>query len=1320
MRQSGVLLHITSLPSRGGIGTLGQAAYAFVDFIKASGMNLWQVLPIGPTGYAESPYQSVSTFAGNALMIDFDLMESEGLLPAGSYVPLPNGEQVDFEAVKDQKSRLLRAAFEHSFESLADEISAFVEDHAWVRDYALFRAIKAHFGDISWMEWPDQDIRLRRPEAIERYRQALASDIDYYIFEQYVFFDQWTRLHDYARMNGVRIMGDMPIYVAEDSSDVWLNPELFELDEDCKPIRIAGVPPDYFQADGQRWGNPLYAWEKHRETKYAWWIERLRALGELFDVLRIDHFIGFANYYAIPASEPTARNGKYELGPGRKLFTRVKKELPGLDIVAEDLGVVSKRVRNLLQYCGYPGMKIMEFAFDGNDENINLPANIGKNCIVYTGTHDNSTVMGWWLAAPESERVEARRRLGMREGSDDIVPAITRAVFESRARLAIVPMQDWLGLDDSTRMNYPGTVGGNWLWRMAPDTDYAAVACRIRRLNRLSHRGTLKRATPAELIARAEEFCMLDSHVTLDNAYAFQLHDAVARAAMLDIAPQWADDWQGHLEGRHAAYLSAEYLMGRAVYNNLYNMGVLEDVKARTLDKGVDLADLEDIEDAALGNGGLGRLAACFLDSAATHDIPLDGYGLRYRYGLFRQCFDENGDQVELPDDWCADTDPWSVRREDRRQLVFMEDLIVWAVPYDMPVIGYDRKSIGTLRLWQCESPEAFDLEAFSAQDYAAACREKNRAEDITKVLYPNDTLEAGKLMRLRQQYVLVSASLQDMLESYREVHEDEYEQDGYANFARYHAVQLNDTHPTMAIPELIRLLTDEYPEDGTAPMSFNEAFDIAQQTFRYTNHTVMREALECWDLKLLNKLSKDLVRIIRRIQARLDRELKKAKVADPAPYAIIDDHRRVHMANLAVYGSSFTNGVAAIHSQILKDDVFKEWYVLHPERFNNKTNGITQRRWLGLCNPELTELLADALGGDGFLTDLYRLADLKPMIDDSLAEAFLQVKREKKRQLAELIREREDIDIPEHFVFDVQVKRLHEYKRQLMNALSILDIYYRLKDGELQDLPATAFLFGAKSAPGYRRAKAVIHFINHIADLVNNDPDVNDRLRVVFVQNYNCSYAEHIIPAADISEQISPAGTEASGTGNMKLMLNGAVTLGTYDGANIEIFHEAGIENNYVFGAKVEELNAIRADYDPKAIYEADPHLRRAIDALDDPAFDGPLSDALDDEDLEEVLAFLADVAPDAEDDDAPKALREGDLGELKQSLLDGASWHRPDHYFLLKDYASYFEAKLAAIRDTRDEIGFAKKCLANIAGAGKFSSDRTIREYWDELWAD
>ncbi|MBQ7865529.1 MAG: glycogen/starch/alpha-glucan family phosphorylase, partial [Clostridia bacterium] len=494
--------------------------------------------------------------------------------------------------------------------------------------------------------------------------------------------------------------------------------------------------------------------------------------------------------------------------------------------------------------------------------------------------------------------------------------------------------------------------------------------------------------------------------------------------------------------------------------------------------------------------------------------------------------------------------------------------------------------------------------------------------------------------------------------------------------------VQLNDTHPVMAIPEIIRLLM----ADG---LTFEEAFLIARDTCSYTNHTVMQEALEKWDLPLLASVCPEIVDIIKKIDLRFKAEMAEKDAPISATRCIIWPNqwnkrvKQVHMAQLAVYATHTTNGVAAIHTEILKDDVFADWYALYPERFQNKTNGITQRRWLGLCNPELTSLIAGKIG-TGFLTDLYQLENLKPFINDDLCQDFMEVKKEKKLQLAAEIAHMEGVALDPNMIFDVQIKRLHEYKRQFMNALSILGIYYQLKEGKLPDFTPTAYIFGAKAAPGYDRAKAVIHLINMIADMVNEDPDTCDKLKVVFVQNYNVSWAEKLIPAADVSEQISPAGTEASGTGNMKLMLNGAVTLGTFDGANVEIVEQAGVENNYIFGATVEEINAIKATYDPKAIYKEDRLLARCLDALIDGTF------------------------PD----------EDGALAELRTSLLEGASWHAPDHYFILKDFASYMEAKLRVNQEYKDELAFARKCLMNVASAGKFSSDRTIAQYAKEIW--
>jgi len=660
--------------------------------------------------------------------------------------------------------------------------------------------------------------------------------------------------------------------------------------------------------------------------------------------------------------------------------------------------------------------------------------------------------------------------------------------------------------------------------------------------------------------------------ISLQEATPQQLHEALSRAVMMAISDKWNRAKHTRQHQRKAYYISAEYLIGRLVYSNLYNLGILDEMKQVFAEKGVDLAVLEDVEDAALGNGGLGRLAACFLDSAASCNIPLSGYGLRYRFGLFKQKFDENGSQMETADDWTKFGDPWSYRRYNHTVKVKFPDHTVLAVPYDVPVIGYGTDNINTLRLWQCEAEEELDFNAFNDQDYLRALAQKNKAEDITRVLYPNDSTWEGKRLRIKQQYVLSSASLQDMLRVYKSIHGTDL-----THFADYYAVQLNDTHPAMSIPELIRLLMAE-------GMDFEQSFQIAQKTFSYTNHTVMGEALEKWNLDLLRSVVPEIVDIILRIDEKLRSE---------HPNLFIVRDNTAHMANLSVYVGTYVNGVAEIHSQILKDDVFHQWYEAFPDRFQNKTNGVTPRRWMGLCNPELTQMIKYRIGAD-FLKDLDRLGKLKTMIDDDMVRQFNTIKFQKKEQLCKVIAKREGVQLDPSFMFDVQVKRLHEYKRQLMNIISVVDIYFRLKNGELPDFQPTAFIFGAKSAPGYARAKAIIRYINRVAKMINGDPAVADKLKVVFVQNYNCSYAEHIIPAADVSEQISPAGTEASGTGNMKLMLNGAVTLGTLDGANVEIAKEAGMENEYIFGHTVDQINANRDSYYSRGIYDQDHHLRR------------------------------------------------------------------------------------------------------------------------------
>ena len=757
--------------------------------------------------------------------------------------------------------------------------------------------------------------------------------------------------------------------------------------------------------------------------------------------------------------------------------------------------------------------------------------------------------------------------------------------------------------------------------------------------------------------------------VSLQNATPQELHEALGVAVMMAISDNWSRCRRTRLSNRKAYYISAEYLIGRLVYSNLFNLGILDEMKKLFAQQGVDLAVLEDIEDDALGNGGLGRLAACFLDSAASTNIPLSGYGLRYKFGLFKQRFDEKGNQVENADDWTRYGDPWSYRRYNHTVKIKFPEHTVLAVPYDVPIIGYGTENIGTLRLWQCEAEEELDFNAFNNQDYLRALNAKNMAEDITRVLYPNDSTWDGKRLRIKQQYLLSSASLQDMLRTFKLAHGSTKED--LRRFPEFCAVQLNDTHPAMAIPELIRLMMLE-------GFTFEESFSIAQRTFSYTNHTVMSEALEKWPQDLLASVVPEVEHII----CLIDYKLRHDPHLNHDPANFIINNNIIHMANLSIYVGSYVNGVAEIHSRILREDCFRNWYQAFPERFQNKTNGITPRRWIGLCNPELTKLIREKVGGD-FLKDMNRIGEMKNFLDDETVARFNDIKRAKKEQLSVVIARQEGVGLNPNFLFDVQVKRLHEYKRQLMNILSVLDIYYRLKEGRLPDFYPTAYIFGAKSAPGYARAKAIIRFINRVAKMINSDMEVADKMKVVFVQNYNCSYAEHIMPAADISEQISPAGTEASGTGNMKLMLNGAVTLGTLDGANVEIAQEAGMENEYIFGHTVEQLNELRHNYHPRDIYNSNPDLRRALDTM---------------------------VNGTVETDT--------DLHTLYRSLLDEVNGEQPDRYYILADYGSYIEAKLRANRDYADRLAFGRKCLMNVASSAKFSSDRTIAQYAEEIW--
>ena len=746
-----------------------------------------------------------------------------------------------------------------------------------------------------------------------------------------------------------------------------------------------------------------------------------------------------------------------------------------------------------------------------------------------------------------------------------------------------------------------------------------------------------------------------------------QLHTCVSRAVMANISDTVEKSKKSHAEKRRAYYFSAEFLVGRAIYNNLLCTGMTEQTEKVLKAKGKTIADFEEIEDAALGNGGLGRLAACFLDSGATLGLPLDGYGIRYRFGLFKQYF-EDGFQKETLDDWTKYGDPWSVRNDSDTVIVEFGDYKVKAVPYDMPIIGYGAKHISNLRLWQAEPLSQFDFSLFDGGEYSKCVSQKNKAEDISCVLYPNDNTLYGKLLRLRQQYFFCSASLQDIIKNFKLNHTD------FSEFADFVTIQLNDTHPVISIPELIRLLELEGVE-------FKNALEIAKKVSNYTNHTVLPEALEKWDMKFIRKICPQVAAIITKINAEFKKELKGQHSE-----LLILQNGTVNMAYLACYCSQFINGVAEIHTEILKRDVLNGFYNLYPQKFQNKTNGITQRRWLALCNPELSALITELLGSKRWITDLTQLKKLEKYADDTeILQRFIAIKQENKQKLADFVYKKEGVRLNTDTVFDSQIKRLHEYKRQLLNILCILELYFEIKEGTIKDFTPTTFIFGAKSAPGYERAKGIIKLCNEVAKLIENDREVNRYIKVLFVSDYNVSYAEKIIAATDVSEQISTAGTEASGTGNMKLMLNGAVTLGTYDGANIEIVKEAGEENNYIFGARVEDIEKIKETYNPKEIYNSDKRIKRCLDALTD----GTLSDG-----------------------------GTGIFRELYNAILEGASWHKPDHYYLLLDFADFLETKIKLNNDYRDRFAFAKKQWLNMCNAGKFSSDRTIKEYAKDIW--
>ena len=798
---------------------------------------------------------------------------------------------------------------------------------------------------------------------------------------------------------------------------------------------------------------------------------------------------------------------------------------------------------------------------------------------------------------------------------------------------------------------------------------------------------------------RVKEVVKTLYRTTLKEATKQQLFQAVSYVTKDTIVDNWLATQKQIEEDdpKMLYYMSMEFLMGRALGNSLINLTAYKDVKEALEELGLDLNAIEDQEpDAALGNGGLGRLAACFLDSLATLGYAAYGCGIRYRYGMFKQKI-ENGYQIEVPDNWLNDGNPFELRRpeyakevkfggyvrveydESTRRNRFIQEgyQSVLAVPFDIPVVGYNNNMVNALRVWDAQPISDFHLDSFNKGDYQKAVEQENLARNIVEVLYPNDNHYAGKELRLKQQYFFVSASVQAAIEKYKKKHSD------IRKFYEKATFQMNDTHPTVAVAELMRILLDE---EG---LEWDEAWEVTTKTVAYTNHTIMSEALEKWPIELFSRLLPRVYQIVEEINRRFVNEVQKKYPGNQdkiAKMAIIYDGH-VKMANLAIVAGYSVNGVARLHTEILKNQQLKDFYQMFPEKFNNKTNGITQRRFLLHGNPLLADWVTAHIG-DEWITDLPQIAKMKVYADDTKAQQeFMNIKYQNKLRLAKYVKDHNGIDLDPRSIFDVQVKRLHEYKRQLMNILHVMYLYNQIKDHPEMDFYPRTFIFGAKAAAGYRRAKQTIKLINNVADVINNDKSINGKLKVVFIEDYRVSNAEILFAASDVSEQISTASKEASGTGNMKFMLNGAPTIGTMDGANVEIVEEVGEENAFIFGLSSDEvINYERyGGYDPTYYFNNDQDIRRILMQL----INGEYSNG-------DMQMFR----------------------EIYDSLLNTNCSDRADTYFILADFKSYASAQRRVEEAYRDEKRWAKMAILNMASSGKFSSDRTIQEYVDDIW--
>lgn len=1250
-RSSGVLMHITSLPNAFGIGSFGQSAYDFVDFLVETKQTYWQILPLTTTSYGDSPYQSFSAIAGNTHLIDFDLLTQMGLLKESDYASVNFGDDptsVDYERIFYARRPILETAVKNFLanQSLQADFNHFEKNNRlWLDDFAEFMAIKEHFGNQALQKWDDKKAVARDPKTLEKYRTMLADQIQYFKVTQYFFFKQWSELKHYANQKGIKIIGDMPIYVAADSVEVWTKPELFQLDKERNPLFVAGVPADQFSATGQLWGNPLYDWEEHKKQGYAWWIHRIEESFKIYDVLRIDHFKGFSDYWQVDGKADIAKYGSWQPGPGYDLFKAVKEQLGDLPIIAEDLGNIDDKARKLLADCNYPGMKILQFGFeDVSGKSLDSPHYCIPHSIVYTGTHDNDVTNGWYNGLTEQQQQYINDYTHRRE-DESICQAMIRQLFATVSNTAIATMQDVLDLPASSRMNVPSTIGGNWQWRMQQSDLTQDKKDFLAKMTTL-----YQRANQENPMIKFSTFVKNETNKSLE-----QLSDKETYIQLLNYVKALSADKPKNTGKRKVYYISAEFLIGKLLSNNLINLGVYQDIKAELESAGKSLSHIEDIEpEPSLGNGGLGRLASCFIDSMSTLGLNAEGVGLNYHYGLFKQVFKKNEQHAE-PNDWIEDNS-WLIPTDISYEVPFKKFTLTSKLDR-IDILGYKKDTKNYLNLFDIKSVNPKLIKKGIEFDKTAI------EENLTLFLYPDDSDKNGELLRIYQQYFMVSNAAQLLID------EAIARGSNLHDLADYAYVQINDTHPSMVIPELIRLLTEKHQ------IKFAEAVEIVRNMVGYTNHTILAEALEKWPLDYLDEVVPHLVVIIKKLD-----ELVRAEYQDPS-VQIIDKQKRVHMAHMDIHFSNSVNGVAALHTEILKNSELKAFYALYPEKFNNKTNGITFRRWLEFSNQALAAYIKELIG-DEYLHDATKLQKLLAFKDDKkVHQQLAKIKFENKLALKAYLKENKGIELDENSIIDTQIKRFHEYKRQQMNALYVIHKYLEIKAGKLPKRKITV-IFGGKAAPAYVIAQDIIHLILCLSELINNDPEVNKYLNVHLVENYNVSVAEKLIPATDISEQISLASKEASGTGNMKFMLNGALTLGTMDGANVEIAELAGAENIYTFGKDSESIIKLyeTAGYVSKEYYENDKDIKRAVDFILNPA--------------------------------VVKLGNKTRLERLYNELLN------KDWFMTLIDFNAYVEAKEQILADYEDQDSWNEKVVHNIAKAGFFSSDRTIAQYNADIW--